>query len=235
MFKKKPIIKYESATNFYDNVFSPAKKNIPEWYKKIPKFKNEKLFDFETQKFGSSIKFCMPFVESLTSGYMVTLPYDLFVTKNKNNSPFITWRVDDKYAPSWREVPADPNLVPFNHFDTEYTWKLGCSFNVPKGYSMLLTHPLNRYDLPFTTISGIIDGGYTTLYDGNVPFYIKKDFEGMIPQGTPIVQVIPFYNEEWSSKKEKGLLKESDENSKKAHAVFFGWYKKNYWVRKKYF
>jgi hypothetical protein len=233
VFKKKPTIKYESAANFYNDVFITAKKNIPDWYKKKPKWKNNEMFTVG-EGFNVTVKHCMPFLDSLTTGYLVTLPYDLFVTKNKDNKPEISWKIESKYAPSWRESPSDSNLVPFNHFNIEFTWKLGCSFVVPKKYSMLLTHPLNRYDLPFTTLSGIIDGGYTTLYNGNVPFYIKKDFEGIIPQGTPIVQVIPFYNQSWSSKKENGLLKESDVNTKKATSLIYGWYQKNFWTRKKY-
>ena len=234
MFKKKPIISYESAVDFYDNVFTTAKKNIPGWYKEIPNFKNKKIFDIEKQTFNHSLKTCIPFMDALTTGYMINLPHDLLVTRNSNNGPVVTWRGDSQHAPSVRESVANPNLVPIDHFEIEFTWKLNCSFTVPIGYSMLLTHPLNRYDLPFTTLSGVVDGGYTTLHNGNVPFYIKKDFEGIILQGTPIVQVLPFYNESWLSKKKNGLLDESIKNNKKSYSVIFGWYKKTFWTQKKY-
>ena len=31
------------------------------------------------------------------------------------------------------------------------------------------------------------------------PFLLKKNFEGLIKQGTPIIQVIPFKRESWKS------------------------------------
>ena len=71
----------------------------------------------------------------------------------------------------------------------------------------MITHPLNRNDLPFITISGIVDGNFAISADGNVPFYIKNNFEGIIPQGTPIAQLIPFYRQNWFFKIKKGLVK----------------------------
>ena len=32
---------------------------------------------------------------------------------------------------------------------------------------------------------------------GNVPFFIKSGFEGVIPAGTPIAQLIPIKREKW--------------------------------------
>jgi hypothetical protein len=98
----------------------------------------------------------------------------------------------------------------------------------------LFTHPLNRHDLPFTTLSAIIDGGLIMSGNGDVPFYIKKNFEGIIPQGTPIAQVIPFRQENWQSKKTKGLFKKGEQHYNKSSSLIFGWYKKTFWTRKKY-
>ncbi len=64
MFKRKPIIRYESAVNFYNDVFIAAKKNIPDWYKKKPKWKNNEMFTVG-EGFNVTIKHCMPFLDSL--------------------------------------------------------------------------------------------------------------------------------------------------------------------------
>jgi hypothetical protein len=88
--------------------------------------------------------------------------------------------------------------------------------------------------LPFTTLSGIVDGGLVMNPIGNLPFYIQEGFEGVIPQGTPIAQVIPFPQKNWTSKKTKGLVKKSLEHNNKGLSLFEGWYKKNFWTRKKY-
>lgn len=231
MFRKKAILKYESAIDVYPNIITPAKNHIPEWYKQVPRWKNNEIFEFG-KGFNITIKHCMPFLDSLTSGYMIVLPNDLYV-KNNNGSPFITWNNAD-FPPKSRNEVADLNLVPTGHHPTEFTWQTGVANSIPLGYSMLLTHPINRYDLPFTTLTGIVDGGLVMTPTGSIPFYIKDGFEGIIPQGTPIAQLIPFRQENWSSKITKGLTKIAKQHDKKTNSLISGWYKKTFWTRKKY-
>ena len=188
---------------------------------------------FEVGKgFNITVKHCMPFLESFTAGYMIVLPHDLYV-KNNNGVPYLSWNISE-FHPRWREEAANPNLVPFGHHPLEYVWQTGVANTVPVGYSMLFTHPLNRHDLPFTTLSGIMDGGFVMSPTGNIPFYIKKGFEGIIPQGTPIIQIIPFRQENWLLKISKGLVKKSIQHGDEINLVISGWYKKTFWTRKKY-
>jgi hypothetical protein len=232
MFKKTPILKYESAVKEYQNIIVPSKTVIPEWFKKIPKWKDKKIFDVKTG-FGQTLKLCVPFLDAMTSGYVITLPFDVYV-KDNDGSPFLTWAEGaDDLSPSWREL-SDENLVPFGHTPIEYVWKPNVAFTVPKGYSVLLTHPLNRHDLPFTTLSGIVDGELVMQSKGNVPFYLKIGFEGIIPQGTPIAQLILFRQENWKSKKTLGLLKIGEFHRNSSLLILSGWYKKMFWVRKNY-
>jgi hypothetical protein len=231
MFKKKPMLSYESAIDVYPDIITPAKNHIPDWYKDIPRWKNNEIFEIG-KGFNVTIKQCMPFLDSLTSGYMIVLPNDLYV-KNNNGSPLITWS-GAEFPPKSRNEIANLNLVPAGHYPTEFTWQTGVANTIPIGYSMLLTHPINRHDLPFTTLTGIIDGGLVMNPNGSIPFYIKNEFEGIIPQGTPIAQLIPFRQENWSSKKTKGLIKTGKEHDTKTMALISGWYKKTFWTRKKY-
>ena len=231
MFRKKTILKYESAIDIYPNIITPAKNHIPEWYKEIPRWKNNEIFEIG-KGFNVSVKHCMPFLESLTAGYMIVLSNDLYV-KNNNGVPYVTWNISE-FHPRWREEPVSPKLIPFGHHPVEYIWQTGVANTVPVGYSMLFTHPLNRHDLPFTTLSAIIDGGFVMSTTGNIPFYIKEGFEGIIPQGTPIVQIIPFRQENWFSKISKGLVKKGNEHGDKTSLLISGWYKKTFWTRKKY-
>ena len=231
MFRKKPVLQYESAVDVYPNIITPAKNHVPEWYKKIPKWKNNEMFEVG-KGFNITVKHCMPFLDSLTAGYMIVLSHDVYV-KNNDGIPYLTWK-RTKFPPSWRSDVADSTIVPFNHYPLEYLWHSGVASTIPLGYSMLFTHPLNRHDLPFTTLSGIIDGGLALQPTGNIPFYIKKDFEGLIPQGTPIVQIIPFLQQDWTSKKVNKLLKKSQQHDDESFSVIFGWYKKTFWTRKKY-
>ena len=233
MFKKKPILQYESTVEIYPNIITPAKMHVPEWYKKIPKWENNTVFSVVDNEFNSTVKQCIPFLESLTTGYMITLAFDIYVTKI-NDAPCITWKVKHNYVPESRSNPADKNIIPTGHYPIEFTWRPPVSITIPKGYSYFFTHPINRNDLPFTTISGFIDGGFVAKAGGNFPFYVKKDFEGIIPQGTPIAQIIPFYKQNWSSKIQNGLILEGEKTSRQSRSLISGWYKKTFWTRKKY-
>lgn len=232
MFKKTPILKYESSMKEYENSIIPSKKVIPDWYKKIPQWKNNVFFDMKNG-LNPTVKQCLPFMDSLTVGYVITLPYDVFV-KNDNGQPILAWTNAVDNPPSIRKDIADINVVPAGHHPIEFVWDYNVAYSFPKGYSAIFTHPLNRHDLPFTTVSGIIDGGLVMSPHGNAPFYIKEGFEGIIPQGTPIAQLIPFRQEKWKSKKTPGLAEIGLLHSKKAVIIFGGWYKKNFWVRKSY-
>lgn len=234
MFRKKPTLKYESAINFTDNSILPARNFIPEWYKKIPKFKDDVIFN-ENKLFGHTVKLCVPFLDSLTVGYMISLPYDIYV-KNNNGAPFITWPVgiSNQEAPALRPEIAHEKIIPIGCSPCEFTWNYCISYTLPKGYSALITHPLNRHDLPFITLSGIIDGGLVMSAHGNLPFYIKNGFEGIINKGTPIAQIIPFRQENWKSTNASGLVKEGQKHNRASTSLILGWYKKTFWIRKKY-
>jgi hypothetical protein len=231
MFRKKTILQYESAIDIYPNIITPAKNHIPKWYKEISKWKNNEIFNMQTG-FEKTVKQCIPFLDSLTIGYMIVLPNDLYV-KNNNGSPFITWN-GSEFPPKARDSIADLNLVPAGHYPLEFTWQTGVANTVPIGYSIILTHPINRYDLPFTTLTGIVDGGLVMGPSGSIPFYVKEGFEGIIPQGTPIAQLIPFRQENWSLKLTKGLTKIAKQHNDKIVSLIYGWYKKTFWTRKKY-
>ena len=231
MFRKKPVLQYESAVEVYPNIITPAKNHIPEWYKKMPRLDNNEMFEIG-KGFNITIKHCIPFLDSLTTGYMIVLPNDLYV-KQDNGVPFITWSRAD-FPPRSRNKVADLNLVPKGYYPMEFTWQTGVAKTIPLGYSMIITHPMNRYDLPFITLTGIVDGGLVMSPDGNLPFYVKEGFEGIIPQGTPIAQLIPFRQENWSSKMTNGLLKIAKNHNAKTTSVIYGWYKKTFWTRKKY-
>ena len=231
MFKKKPTLEYESAIKIYPNIITPAKNHVPEWYKEIPRWKNNKIFEVG-EGFNQTVKQCMPFFDSLTAGYMVVLPNDLYV-KNDRGVPLITWR-NAEFPPTFRKEISSSNLVPSAHYPIEFTWQTGVAFTIPLGYSLIFTHPMNRHDLPFTTLSGIINGGLVVSQVGFIPFFIKEGFEGIISQGTPIAQIIPFRQENWSSKVTKGLIQKGLEANSKTLSVISGWYKKTFWTRKKY-
>lgn len=60
------------------------------------------------------------------------------------------------------------------------------------GWSLFATHPLNRDDLPFRLISGLVNSD--RFSDGGINFpamWIRPDFSGVLLKGTPIAQCFP--------------------------------------------
>jgi hypothetical protein len=101
----------------------------------------------------------------------------------------------------------------------------------------LFTQPLNHTESPFLTLSGVID---TDNWSGSdvLNFAFKKDFEGLIPKGTPYVQIIPFKREEWNLEISKSIdhsaseLRNTVSNSRLNSQS--GYYRDNLWNKKGY-
>ncbi len=74
------------------------------------------------------------------------------------------------------------------------------TIEAPEGYSVLFTHPLNRFDLPFTTITGLVDcDRYRDNWVHFPAHWHDINFSGVVPKGTPIAQVVPVRRETWSA------------------------------------
>lgn len=207
----------------------PAKKFFPEWLKNIDRFYDGsnkiKILGWSS---NVGVKYCNPFTDTFTSGYMLSLHCDVLVEKDQGNQK-ISWRhelvpVTTREFNLIKDIPSPKNFGQF-----EYAWELFYRIKLPKGYSALFTHPLNRLDLPFFTASGIVDADYG-MGGGGVSFCIDKDFEGAIPAGTPIVQIFPFKRDNWKSE----YLKNAKEIVWNPRKNISGWYRKNVWKRKVY-
>jgi hypothetical protein len=108
------------------------------------------------------------------------------------------------------------------------------AIKTPKGYSTMFIQPMHR-ESPFTILPGIVD---TDTYTApiNFPFIINDlKFEGLIPKGTPIAQVIPFKRDSWSIKfgGEKEI-KELEQVKENLATKFFDKYKSMFRSNKEY-
>lgn len=206
----------------------PIKTSIPKWYKDTPpKMPNGKTWDSNT------MKTCMPFLDSLTTGYVIPLPVDIVIERRENGSVMYGWADPEITVVRVREPDFMPLFPMPQEYDQAHTvWALPCALELPKGYSMLITHPLNRLDLPFTTLSGIVDD--FKMPPGSLPVLFKESFTGLIPAGTPIAQIIPFKRENWRIEESSSLLKEATIIGKKSRNALVGFYKHTYWNKKNY-
>jgi hypothetical protein len=233
--KKIKIIPQEPLSNSFLNI-EPASSFIPKWYREskstIHKMDTE-LTPFNPESTTSTYKKCTPFFDAITSGYIVFLSADLEVTQRDNLPPLLLWRTQRKIVTEHDLVQWEGLPCPEGYSQWVYKWHNQFGLKTPKNYSLLFTSPFNRFDLPFISLSGIVD---TDSYDMAIhfPFFIKNNFNGIIEKGTPIAQIIPIKNEYWERE-----LKEYDE-----YKVFVNYqnflstikrsYKNKYWKRKEY-
>jgi len=179
----------------------PAVQGLPDWFKAMP----QKAYSALLQAEQMTLKKCPPFIDAMTYGFLVPLIDDL--------------RVEDGTFTWDRQVPAggitnysrspldfhDNNQVagtPFfdeDRFVIKFTnfW----TFELPPGYSLLITHPLNREDLPFQTLTGLVDADRYRDNFINFPAHWRDlSFNGVLPKGTPVAQCLPLKRDSWTAR-----------------------------------
>jgi hypothetical protein len=214
---------------------------IPEWYKDLAGYKGGTSHSLEdlnpVNDRGSdgsdvSTKLCLPFFDAMASGYMYLLENDVLVDINENGKPSISW---DQNSNLMDIRPSVDMAIPEDCHPIQFGVKMNYYWETPKNYSTLITHPLNRPDLPFYVTSGIVDSDIWAL-PVFIPFFIKKNFIGKIKKGTPVFQMIPIKREVWNLEidysKESLLKHKIREEKRRTHITAH--YKKTTWQRKEY-
>ena len=235
MNKKFLITPMEQEAEHFFNI-TPSSEFIPEWYRKSSSKivgTNSELSTMNPLVTNATYKGCTPFFDAITAGYMVYLTADIEVIKQENNLPYIMWRtqrkiITDHSLDQWRGLPCPEGYSPF-----VYKWHNQFNIKLPKDYSLLFLSPINRFDLPFLSITGIVD---CDTYTGTVhfPFFIKNSFTGIIEKGTPITQVIPIKREYWEKEHGSYDVKNALFHKENFFSTIKKSYKKNYWHKKEY-
>jgi hypothetical protein len=200
----------------------------------------------------------MPFLDTLTSGYILKMPQDFNVKHNVDNKnekgeifkdSFQAFGLYNMSAPldaksinlnsgqdihSIKQVEGSPFIeknknLPF--YKILNPWKI----KTPKGYSCLFVPPLNNADDRFSIIPGIVDTD-TFPNEVNFPIILNGDkypiLETTIQKGLPYVQIIPFKRDNW-----KMNVKKRNQEEIRNNKIFFNLsllyrYKNNYWKKK---
>jgi hypothetical protein len=239
------IIEFSTSEDYLDTKQDhpePASHFIPAWYKKL-NYKHD----------HKTAKGCMPFLDTLTAGYILKVPQDYRIAHNILNEetnkmdsyqgvahsapgPHVNLNYGDKsyHEPfqllGSKQLEKNKNL-PFHKISNPWIIK------TPPGYSCLFVPPLNNKDDRFEILPGIVD---TDTYEKeiNFPFLINGDkyptIDTTIEKGTPYVQVMPFLRDNWKMK----ITKRDTEKYKRWYyfygLAFMNNYKKLFWKKKKY-
>lgn len=171
---------------------------LPDWFKAMP----ASAFSSVLQSEQLTVKKCPPFIDAMTHGFLMPLVTDLKVEDGAFSWDF---ELPGGASTSYSRSPLDFHdsaqvagtpffkddmfVIKFNNF-----WTI----ESPPGYSLLITHPVNRLDLPFTTLTGLVDAD---LYMDNFINFPARwrdlSFRGVLPKGTPVAQCIPVKREMW--------------------------------------
>ncbi len=248
MFDKQiEFISHKDYVDLNEDHPIPIKLNIPAWFKKL------KHGPFNNERF--TIKGCMPFLDTLTSGYLLKIPQDYQIQHNVYNEE--TKEMDSFY----RTGDVFHDLIKVKGVNlsgeraaTHGVFQVeGSSFaeknknfplykfinpwiiKTPPGYSCLFVPPLNNTDDRFSIIPGIVDTD-TFKQEINFPMIMNGDkydsLKTVIEKGTPYVQVIPFKRESWKMKI-TGVNSDKLQSKKLFYALkILHNYKERFWSKK---
>lgn len=174
---------------------APAREFLPDWLREMPRHAFSELHDDDVR----TVKHCPPFVDAMSQGFVIPLPCDVTVREGR-----LSWDWDlpalsvamhprapvSFHAPAQVEgtpfrLPGQPGqvIVKFNSF-----WTI----ELEPGWSLFATHPVNRADLPFRLLSGVVDAD--RFHDVGILFpavWLDPAFSGVLPRGMPVAQCIP--------------------------------------------
>jgi len=205
---------------------------LPDWYKKTQSYQNNiKELDYNLNT-NATIKKCIPVFDVITSGYIIPTYCDLWIKKTENNEiVYITSGDINIEFHSTSQAPYHPNMNNYPYPKWINPWGI----KTPPGYSSLFIPPVHGGNVHFSILEGIVD---TDMYSApvNFPFVLNDtSFEGLIPAGTPMAQVIPFKRDSWSIEiGNEENINSSRENIKKLNSRFFDRYKNMFWTRKSF-
>lgn len=217
----------------------PASKIIPEWYTQADLY----VKDNDTKNYAlgydghrlPSFKACPALLDIFTTGYFLKTPCDI---EFYDDNGTINVKTEFGYEDFCSSRPdMDYFNVPDGYSKSHFHWWPNWAPETPSGHSVLYLNPVNHFNLPFITVAGIIDNDKFNT-PGLMPFFIKEGFLGVVPKGTPYVQIIPFKRQDWEMDLEfhtaDSIIKRHNDTAEMFRKPGGGMYKKNIWTKRKY-
>lgn len=209
----------------------PSDKNIPSWYKNT----SNRIGDKKEPSSTPTVKKCIPVFDAMTLGYYIVTTGDVYIKQTDSGIEYIQAQtanyqiIDGKSHPLMQasKHPGSHGLPVFPK------WINSWAIKTPKGYSTLFVPPMHNPNPYFTAFPGCVD---TDTYSApvNFPFQLNDPkFEGLIPAGTPIIQVIPFKRDSWKMKISLDI-QSVNKIIIKLNSQMWDRYKRMFWHHKEY-
>lgn len=165
----------------------PAGRAMPDWLRGMAMTEDVGTFGEDR-----TVKQCPPFIDAMTAGFVIPLPCDIHVDDGQFSWD---WDYADSplafhFASQVAGTPLDIDNVSVLKFINFW------AIETEPGTSVLFTHPLNRPDLPFNTLTGLVDtDGFTDLPVHFPAQWTDPEFNGTLEKGTPVAHCIPVRRE----------------------------------------
>lgn len=170
----------------------PAKTALPYWLRQMA----PRAESVVHRRSIRTVKQCPPFVDAMSHGFMILLPCDIRVepghfswdwplpplTLNEHPRAPLSFHVAEQIAGT-PLAQGQQVAIKFNSF-----WTI----ELEPGWSLMVAHPANRFDLPFRLLSGLVDADRFIDVGINFPaLWVEPGFNGVLRRGTPIAQCHP--------------------------------------------
>jgi hypothetical protein len=176
----------------------PARATLPGWLRAMPP-------EVEAAALGAGVrtlKHCPPFLDAMGAGFLVLLPCAVEVGDDGFAWDWQLPRVASlegyPRAPLSFHLPEQATGAPFAPEGGELILKFMNFWTIATepGWALLVGHPLNRPELPFQTLAGLVD---TDSYGHGLVHFpaLWRDaaFRGVLAKGTPVAQCLPVRRE----------------------------------------
>jgi len=184
-----PHIEFRASASELDKLPHPypASRHVPEWFKNMP-------VDFGGDgPSGGTLKRCPPFLAAMTAGYIIPAPADVRLVMSDageleayGQQLFLSTHFPQQYASS----PFTKNRVVKFH----NPWVIV----TPPEYVCMVMAPVNRFEIPFLPLAGIIEtGSYYKEVQLPMACLMKPGETFTLRCGAPMIQVIPMLREAW--------------------------------------
>ena len=202
----------------------PAYKNIPDWWKNL-----SPVDYINGRENVPTVKQCPPSIDALTSGYLLFTQCDMYFGEDE----LFQYSYPKKIVEKWNNKQTDGMHVPHGYTESVYKFINRWIIETPAEWSSMFFHPVGYPDLPFITLTGIVDTDILKT-DINPPFRMKKGWTGIIKAGTQNAQIVPLKRDSWTHEIE--LLGEDAFNREQEliQSESYGIYLKNMRQKKEY-
>jgi hypothetical protein len=233
-------ITFLQAYNDLADVFplpEPGTKNVPNWYREQPAIAGENPSIPQQGNLRLTVKKCQAFFDAMSIGYILKVPVDIYIDTTEGKfelqipahlQRFSSLFISEHSAEQISHLPFDKDIYCDKVLRIHPTWMV----QTDEGYSTIFMNPMHQESTPLNAVEAIID---TDKFwsDGHLSFLVKKNFKGIIKQGTPMIQVLPFKREEWEMEIDKTFDSgKTEEQRARVRSTFQNGYRLKFWQKK---